>query len=422
MKIAIIGAGLTGLAAAIKLNAQGHRVVIFEKEASAGGLARGFKSGSWLWPLEEHYHHIFTSDRSILKFANDLKVPVDFKKPITSTYIDGSFYQIDNPVSLLKFSKLNLINRLRVGAVMLYIKLSPFWKLLEGIPAHRFLKKTMGEDAWKVIWEPLFAKKFGHDYKKVPASWFWARIKKRSANLGYPRGGFQKLVDKAVQSISESGGRFYFHTEISSIRKVGYLFEVIADGKKFPFDLIICTLPSSAFLKIAKGLPSGYRKKLTKLRGIGAANLILEFNRPFLTDGTYWLNVNENDYPFLCLVEQTNYINKSRYAGHSILYVGAYLPQGRKSFKNSKGALVKRFLPYLQKINPEFKKSWIKGSFLFEALFAQPLVGLNHSRLLPSVATPVPGLYLANIEQVYPWDRGTNYSVELGNKVAELIA
>ena len=37
----------------------------------------------------------------------------------------------------------------------------------------------------------------------------------------------------------------------------------------------------------------------------------------------------------------------------------------------------------------------------------------------PDVATPIDGLWLASMSQVYPWDRGTNFAVELGRKVAK---
>jgi hypothetical protein len=40
---------------------------------------------------------------------------------------------------------------------------------------------------------------------------------------------------------------------------------------------------------------------------------------------------------------------------------------------------------------------------------------------MPSMETPIANLFLANIEQVYPWDRGTNYAIELGEKAAEMV-
>ncbi len=43
MRIAIIGAGFTGLSAAYDLIKQKHEVVIFEKDTNPGGLAIGYK-------------------------------------------------------------------------------------------------------------------------------------------------------------------------------------------------------------------------------------------------------------------------------------------------------------------------------------------------------------------------------------------
>jgi hypothetical protein len=40
--------------------------------------------------------------------------------------------------------------------------------------------------------------------------------------------------------------------------------------------------------------------------------------------------------------------------------------------------------------------------------------------MIPSFKTPLKNVFLANMEQVYPWDRGTNYAVELGQKIARI--
>ena len=421
VKIAIIGAGFTGLTAALKLAERGHKVVIFEKESLPGGLAQGFKGRGWQWPLEKHYHHLFVSDKESLKFAKRVGVRIEFKKPITATFFKDSIYQIDNAASLLKFSKLDFIGRIRVGAVILFLKLNPFWKPLESVSAKNFLTKTMGRGAWRILWQPLFEKKFGRAANQVPTSWFWARIKKRSSRLGYPLGGFQFLADKAAKKIVKKGGEILYDTPILKIRKKGLVFEILTESKRYIFDKVICTLPTSTFLKIMKGLTPAYQKKLFALRGLGALNLLLELKQPFLPKSIYWLNVNEPEFPFLCIVEHTNFVARGKYSGGHLVYVGNYLPPSHQYFFKSTDQLVRKYLPYLKKVNHNFSKSWIKKAYLFKEPFTQPLITLNYSRRLPRIATPVVGLYLANIQQVYPWDRGTNYSIELGNKVAELI-
>ena len=83
--------------------------------------------------------------------------------------------------------------------------------------------------------------------------------------------------------------------------------------------------------------------------------------------------------------------------------------------------LIDKFIPYLKKINPNFKKSDISKSWIFKDDFAQPIVRMNYSQSLFSSTTPIDGLYLANMQQVYPWDRGTNYAVESGFKIADMV-
>ena len=139
-----------------------------------------------------------------------------------------------------------------------------------------------------------------------------------------------------------------------------------------------------------------------------------------MTDGTYWLNINEAGFPFLAIVEHTNFMQKSYYAGEHLVYVGKYLPPTHKYFSMGNEELFATYEPYLKKINSSFKDNLI-GYDVFRAPFAQPIIPLNYSEILPPLDTPIDGLFLATIQQVYPWDRGTNYAVEMGKKVAKLV-
>jgi|SRR3989344_2846011 len=421
-KIAIIGAGFTGLSAALELISKGCLVTIFEKEASPGGLAIGFKEKDWDWPLEKHYHHIFTSDKEIINLASEVGVKIIFKRPKTTIYLKGGSWQLDSPISLLTFPHLSILNRLRTGVVLAYLRILPFWKILEGETAVEFLKKSMGENAWKTLWEPLFKGKFGSFFDQIPASWFWSRIKKRSASLGYPDGGFETLALKVAQRVQNLKGKFLYQTGVVSIEKKGDQFSITTDtNKSITFDQVISTLPTPLFIQTVKGLPRDYIESLTPLKGLGAVNLVLILKEQFLKDQTYWLNVNDLTVPFLAVVEHTNFIDHKNYDGKRLVYVGNYLPPDHHYFDKTERDLIKEFSPYLKKINHEFNEGWIEKAYLFKAKFAQPIIPLNYSKILPKLKTPFKGLYLANIQQVYPWDRGTNYAVELGKRVAKLV-
>lgn len=420
MKVAIIGAGFTGLSAGYYLSKKGVKVTIFERDSQPGGLAIGFSKIDWEWPLEKHYHHLFTSDYSIKKLAGEVSHPIIFKRPKTSMLVNGKIVQVDSPINLITFPYLSIIDRLRTGATIFFLKTTNFWKPLEKITAKKFLLKTMGTRSWEVLWRPLFEGKFGKYSDRIPAAWFWARIKKRSVKLGYPKGGFESLAKSIAQKIN---GNIFYQTEVLSINK-NKLFEIsyrkLSGGKiKIDyFDKVISTLPFPFFLKIYRNYPD--QKSLQNLPGIGAVNMVMRLKKSFLPDNTYWLNINEKDFPILAIVEHTNFMPKKYYNNEHLVYIGNYLPATHQYFQMTDNDLLNIYDKYLRTINPEYKKNLI-GFDVFKAPFAQPVIPLNYSKIIPEVTSPVTGLYLATIQQVYPWDRGTNYAVELGEKTAKLI-
>ena len=310
-----------------------------------------------------------------------------------------------------------MFDRLRTGAGLAFLKINPFWKPLEYTTAHKFIRVVMGENSWSVIWEPLFRGKFHHFADSIAASWFWTRINKRSMNLGYPEGGYENLARSFADYAQKLGAKINYGIDINQIVYVKSKIDLETTGKKHRFDKVICTLPTPLLIRLAPQLPRDYINELRRLTGIGAVNLVLALKKPFLK-GTYWLNINEKNMPFLAVVEHTNYQNPAHYGGDRLVYIGNYLPTDHEYFKKSASDLVKIFTPHLKKINPDFKSSWIRSLWVWKAPFAQPIVTPRYSRLIPPLDTPIPNLYLANIQQVYPWDRGTNYAVELGEKVA----
>ncbi len=425
MNIAIIGAGFTGLAAAHRLAKLGHRVTVFEKDDKPGGLAIGYKEKDWGWTLEEHYHHWFTNDRHVLNLAKEIGSEVVIQRPVTSVFAGDHIYQFDSPKSVLFFPKLSLVQRMRMAATVGTLRLDPFWKQLEGINASKFLPRVMGDEAYKMIWEPLFINKFGSFADQVSLAWFWARIKKRTPSLAYPKGGFLEFALAITEKIRELGGKVNFNSEIVMLKRdEGVVLSVREKGEEkiySEFDRVIVTLPSFLFTKIAPQLPVSYKDRLGKLKGLGATNLVLRLNKQFFLDGTYWLSICDTSSPIMAIVEHTNFMDRAHYNNEHIVYLGNYLPADHPNFLKSKDELLSLYDPYLRKINPGYKKNLIDYK-VFKAPFAQPIIPPYYSRMMPKHITPLKGVYLANIEQVYPWDRGTNYAVELGQKVARMVA
>jgi len=417
MHIAIVGAGFTGLSAGYYLQKNGHTVDIFEKDTSPGGLAIGFQKKGWEWHLEKHYHHIFRSDSDIQRLAQEIGVHFRFSRPNTSSYIDGDILQLDSPKKLLIFSRLSVAERIRMAFVFGYLKYISRWQSLEKYTAHDWLQKYLGRVPYVTLWEPLLIGKFGHYYKDIPLSWFWARIKARTTQLGYPDGGFQQMADVLANQIVDLGGHIHYQTHVEEIGET-YLN---IDGSKITYDAILVTIPNALFLKYAPNLPERYMDKLLSFTGIGAVNMILELDRSFLSNDVYWLNICDESYPFLAVVEHTHYIDRSHYNNSHIVYVGNYLPSNHRYYSFSNEELLNEYHSSLDSISPGYK-THVRDITVFRVPFAQPIVTQNFSKKIMPFKTPLKDVYLANMQQVYPWDRGTNFAVEMGKRVSYYIS
>ncbi len=420
MKIAILGGGITGLTAAYYLAKKNHQITIFEKEKILGGLAAGFKTNNWDWYLERAYHHLFANDDDILNFAKEIGFnKIFFKEPITASLYKNTnnkfnILSLDTPLDLLRFPYLPLLDKLRAGIVIALLKISPFLSIYEKQTSQEFLKKTMGEKVWNILWQQLFREKYGDYAGNILTTFIWARIKKRTKSLGYIEGGFQTFINYLVNRLKELRVNVLTGYGIEEIKKRGDKFII----NNTLYDVVVSTLPTPVLTKISQTiLPKSYLDQLSKIKYLHALTLILETDNPIL-DKTYWLNISTPKIPIMGIVQHTNFIDKKHYGNKHIAYLGWYLKREDKLMNMEKDELVKFVKPYLKILNSKFS---ILNSFLFKAPFAQPIFDKNFVKNKPSFITPVKNFFIANLDMTYPYDRGTNYAVKLGKQVAEMI-
>jgi protoporphyrinogen oxidase len=423
MKIGIIGAGFAGLTAAYELTKSGHEVTLYEKDAVVGGLSSGFKDERWEWTLERFYHHWFASDADVIGLMAELglKDMLFFPRPTTSIWYKGKAYPFDNYLRAALFPHLSLVDKMRAAPVAIYLRLTRNWRPLERVTAHGWLTRWLGQRGYQVLFEPLLVGKMGDYYREVNMAWMWARLYKRSPSLGYFVGGFQALADALLERVRAQGGNVHLNAPVREIKPTaeGGLRLRTAEDEAV-FDRVVSTISPRAMIQLTPDLPASYQAQLRELRSLGALTLILALDRS-LTQGHYWINLPKAEFPFLALVEHTNYIAPVHYGGDHLIYLGDYPPPEHEYFHLSKEELLERFLPHLPRFNPDFDPAWVRQSWLFREEYAQPVPLPNQSQRVPDLRTPIPGLFWASMSQVYPWDRGTNYAVELGRTVSVML-
>ena len=415
MEYAILGGGALGLVTAYRLAQRGQRVTVYEREPIAGGLAAGFQVGD-AW-LEKFYHHIFRTDTAITALIAELGLGdrLLWPRPRTVTLWKGKQYQLDSPLTVLQFPPLNPVERVRLAAALAFLKVIPVGPL-EGKLAVAWLRRWMGAGPYRVIWGPLLRGKFGDCAEEIALSWFWARVHDRTTELGYLRGGFQAVYDGLVERIEGLGGVVKLGVSVNEVRPAadGRLVVATSAGE-VTADRVVSTLPPRLLCRLVPALPDDYRQRHDWGRAYGAHCLILALDRP-LTDA-YWVNVNDKGFPFLALVEHTNYMPKADYGGRHLIYLGNYRPMDDPLFTRSKQDILDEFLPHLARLNPAFTPEWVTESWSFAAPFAQPIVTVDYKDHIPPFETPIPGLYEASMFQVYPHDRGQNYSITLAEEL-----
>ena len=401
-------------------------MTVFEREPLPGGLASGFEVEPGIW-LEKFYHHLFRSDRLAIGLIDELGLGSDLRwsAPPTVTLRDGVLHRLDSPASLLRFGPLPVVDRLRMGAALAYLRTMSSPDRLEGQTAGGWIRRRMGRSAYEVVWGPPLRGKFGDAADEIAMPWFWARVHDRTTRLGYLAGGFQRLYDALAARLEQLGVILQFETTVEQISPADVGLSVTSrrpDGTsaKESFDTVISTLPTRLTIRLTPSLPEAYRERHDWGRAYGAHCLILALDRPLT--GAYWVNVNDPGFPFMALVEHTNYQPSSEYGGRHLLYLGNYRPMDDELFTLETDAVVQRFAPSLVRLNPAFDASWITGRWAFSAPYAQPIVTTDYRQHIPPFETPVPGLFVANMFQVYPHDRGQNYSIALAERLVSAVA
>lgn len=426
-EIAIIGAGFTGLAAARDLARGGCRVTVYEAERQVGGLAGAFTPAGGGDPLDRFYHHWFTSDLDIMALIEELGLSdaVTHEPSLTGVYFANRAYRLSTPLDLLRFPALPLIDRVRLGWMALRARRITDWRALEGLTAEEWLRDMAGDRVYEVIWAPLLQGKFGAHAPGISAVWIWSKLKLRGGSrskdgaetLGYMRGSFARLAEAVADDIRAHGGEIRLGAPITSLTPSDQCWHLDGPWGAARADKVVATVAPPLLARMVEDWAGADEiRKLDRISYLANLCLVLELDRPL--GETYWLNVNDPDFPFVGVIEHTNFQSAGQYGGRHIVYLSRYLAEDDPLYAMSDADVLEYAMPHLGRMFPAFRPSWVQAHHVWRARWAQPVVERHYSRLIPRAEGPGYGLYLSSMAQIYPEDRGTNYAVRAGRQIA----
>lgn len=425
-KVAVIGAGPMGLAAAYELSKQGKKVDIYEFDDRIGGMSAHFDFNGM--DIERYYHFVCGQDHPLFDLLDELNMRdklhwVDTKM---GYYYNGQLHKWGDPLSLLTFPHLDLISKLRYGAHMFFSskRKKEQWKDLDSIDAVKWLKKGGGHKSYKVLWERLFKLKFHHYTDNLSAAWIWARIRRMGQSrrnifqesLGYIEDGSETLLKRLQQEIEDKGGQILLSTPVTQVisDQTNKVTGIRVKDEEIEYDQVISTIPLQYVPKLIPQLPDEHLIQYKQVENIGVVCLLFKLKKPVTNN--FWLNISDENLEIPGVIEMSNLRPLSEHT----VYVPYYMPQSLEKFQWSDDKFINEAQAYLKKLNPDLKDSDIIDSNVSRYAFAQPICQPDFAHHLPPMRSVIEGLFIADTSYYYPEDRSISESIHLGKQLAEM--
>lgn len=120
-------------------------------------------------------------------------------------------------------------------------------------------------------------------------------------------------------------------------------------------------------------------------------------------------------------MEQTRWADAADFNHEHLAYISAYVSPDDERLNLDAQTLFERYLPHILKLFPEFHPSVVSAVLLWRARYAQPVVRVGYRHLVPEIKSPVEGLYVCTMAQIYPSDRQVSNGVEMARRTAAAV-
>jgi protoporphyrinogen oxidase len=424
-KLLVIGAGPMGLAAAFYACGLGYDVEVLEAAGTPGGMAAHFDFGEL--SIERFYHFCCKSDHDTFQLLADLGMPDAMRWVGTKMgyFVDGTLYPFGDPLSLLRFPKLQLTEKLRYAAMVFLATKRREWSDLDRISAREWFVRWCGERAYQKLWQPLFHFKFYEFADSISAAWVWQRIKRLGCSrrsifqeeLGYIEGGSQSLIDRLVEAIRSRGGRIRTNMPVKHIVVQNGTLRGIetAAGELLPATAIISTVPLPYVPPLLRRDAASLAARYEHFDNVAVACVVHKLRRS--VSPNFWVNISDPLIGIPGFVEFSNL----RPLPDTIVYVPYYMPASHEKFSWTDQALGDESFGFLQRVNPQLTSADRVATHVGRLRHAQPVCSVGFAAKLPPAQTPVAGLQIADTSFYYPEDRGISESIKYAKRMVAAL-
>jgi protoporphyrinogen oxidase len=423
-KVAIIGAGAMGLAAAYHALEAGHEVTVYEADSVPGGMAAHLDLDGL--SIERFYHFICKADKPTFKLLDRLAIADKMRWTGTSMgyFVDGRMYRWGDPIALLTFPKIDWVSKFRYGLQMFLSTKRSDWSDLETVSAKDWIEKGSGKRAYDVLWRRLFDLKFFEYADNVSAAWIWTRIKRVGTSrrslmqeeLGYIDGGSETLVTALVRAIEARGGTIRLGTPVREVvAEDGKVVGVRTDAGLDPAEAVISTMPTPLISSLVPALSDDWKAKYDAIVNIGVVCVLMRLKRSVTEH--FWVNINDKAVEIPGIIQFSNL----RPVDDTVVYVPFYMPTSHPKFGRDDQAFIDESLACLKRINPGLADDDLKAWTVGRLRYAQPVCEPGFLAKIPPIQTPIRGLQIADTSFYYPEDRGISESVRVAEEMAAAI-
>jgi protoporphyrinogen oxidase len=441
--IGVVGGGIAGLAAAHRLQQQGHDVQVFEATDQIGGLAATYETAGD--QIEQFYHHLSKSEETIVELAEELGLGdrIEWRVGTNGYYVDGVVHPLDTPWEILAYPHMSLYDKFRLGMLTQGIDvrgLVPNFDAYDDLSEYEhdtvreFVEEHTTESVYENFVDPLLDGKYGDRKDDISAAWFLGRVRFRGERdllrgeiLGYFDGGFGRLLDALVDAVGRANittnapvtdltvgdGAVQSLTVATEGRGDGPAGDVATETHDVDA-AVVATMPN-----VLESL-TGYACDID-FQGAVCGLVTMEES---LLD-TYWLNV-AHDAPFGALIEHTNFVERERYGGDHLLYVAAYVQDSEEELWQLDDDEVREtWLAEIESMFPDFDREVVSQFRIARNPRAAPIYERGYLDLVIPYHLDEDvgeGVYYAGMASAaqYP-ERSLNGGVVAGYEVADRI-